>query len=191
MRLLSCTWWSRTFKSFENSTKPISCLAEQDGSGATDTLLITHTFSAFWLRSSVVSVLISLISDRPATAGQKLNQFLVGDEGSSRKRAPSRGCPAIALPAGAAHPVSFLFNSFAFFLTLNANSTSTSFSHNTKWKGIPGKQDQTGGAFLCSPGKAWNETLSFCVSWMTEKKVGRRASASSHRYQKFSCVLTP
>ena len=32
-------------------------------------LLLTHTFSAFWLRSSVVSVLISLISDISSTAG--------------------------------------------------------------------------------------------------------------------------
>ena len=53
-----------------------------------------HTFSAFWLRSSVVSVLISLISDRP--------------RGSTRASEPRvTGCPAIALPAGAAHPVSF------------------------------------------------------------------------------------
>ena len=30
---------------------------------------VAHTFSAFWLRSSVVSVLISLISDISSTAG--------------------------------------------------------------------------------------------------------------------------
>ena len=32
-----------------------------------------HTFSAFWLRSSVVSVLISLISDRRAMPVQLIN----------------------------------------------------------------------------------------------------------------------
>ena len=31
-----------------------------------------HTFSAFWLRSSVVSVLISLISDISSTAGLEI-----------------------------------------------------------------------------------------------------------------------
>ena len=34
--------------------------------------LTNHTFSAFWLRSSVVSVLISLISDISGTAGIKI-----------------------------------------------------------------------------------------------------------------------
>ena len=38
-------------------------------SASTDRIFVRHRFSAFWLRSSVVSVLISLISDTSPTRG--------------------------------------------------------------------------------------------------------------------------
>lgn len=73
---------------------------------------LAHTFSAFWLRSSVVSVLISLISDMYLSVQEikLISRWGPWFPRASGSRAASR--PAIALPAGVAHPfgtLPFLF----------------------------------------------------------------------------------
>ena len=59
---------------------------------------VKHTFSAFWLRSSVVSVLISLISDTGALAPFKINLIFVPCWGSPNLFGPH------ASDLGLAHP---------------------------------------------------------------------------------------
>ena len=56
---------SRPTIQLEPNPKVKSCWSQ-------DYLFETHTFSAFWLRSSVVSVLISLISDTEYTVLQDI-----------------------------------------------------------------------------------------------------------------------
>ena len=46
--------------------------------------LFTHTFSAFWLRSSVVSVLTSLISGTGATGPYQDYPYVLNHRGGSR-----------------------------------------------------------------------------------------------------------
>ena len=60
-----------------------------------------HTFSAFWLRSSVVSVLISLISDRWSRTIQLINSIFLPCLVPGACAIPGRG-PGIAVPPGAA-----------------------------------------------------------------------------------------
>ena len=61
----------------------------------------SHTFSAFWLRSSVVSVLISLISDMTLIRVQKINLIFKPCLGSGACAILGRG-PGTAVPPGAA-----------------------------------------------------------------------------------------
>ena len=63
-----------------------------------------HTFSAFWLRSSVVSVLISLISGTCYTVANEINCYVWAtsmDQASGLLAFQDRG-PGFALPPGAA-----------------------------------------------------------------------------------------
>ena len=60
-----------------------------------------HTFSAFWLRSSVVSVLISLISDRWSRTIQLINSIFLPCLVPGACAILGRG-PGIAVPPGAA-----------------------------------------------------------------------------------------
>ena len=77
-------------------------------------LVVGHTFSAFWLRSSVVSVLISLISDkRLLTFEIKLICLWGCRSPLVFGRVLHRGCPAIAPQAGAAHPSGTSFFPYA------------------------------------------------------------------------------
>jgi hypothetical protein len=68
---------------------------------------VVHTFSAFWLRSSVVSVPISLISDMLDTVKLEIKLISCWWPGSPQAcLSPcAMSCPAIALPAGAARPL--------------------------------------------------------------------------------------
>jgi len=60
-----------------------------------------HTFSAFWLRSSVVSVLISLISDRHSMSVQLIKPISVPSLASEACFMSGRG-PGAAVQPGAA-----------------------------------------------------------------------------------------
>ena len=60
-----------------------------------------HTFSAFWLRSSVVSVLISLISDRWSRTIQLINSIFLPCLVPGACAILGRG-PGTAVPPGAA-----------------------------------------------------------------------------------------
>ncbi len=62
-------------------------------------VLPSHTFSAFWLRSSVVSVLISLISDNALQEHRYYTNFLSG-----LRVAPPCGSPWQALPLDCTPP---------------------------------------------------------------------------------------
>ncbi|CAI0399080.1 unnamed protein product, partial [Linum tenue] len=67
-------------------------------------------FSAFWLRSSVVSVLISLISDTWANGPHDIKFIFLGGEGPLLELAPgafSRVAHALHYCTGLAHPTNF------------------------------------------------------------------------------------
>ena len=65
----------------------------------------SHTFSAFWLRSSVVSVLISLISDTILIENEDINLiFGVARVASGLPGLPVTGCLCIALQQSTADP---------------------------------------------------------------------------------------
>ena len=75
----------------------------------------SYRFSAFWLRSSVVSVLISLIADRLAICQPfRSNVFLCLGERLEACFTLSTDCPGIALLPGVVH---FPFSGMAIFKT--------------------------------------------------------------------------
>ena len=66
---------------------------------------LSHTFSAFWLRSSVVSVLISLISDTILIENEDINLiFGVAQVASGLPGLPVTSCLCIALQQSMADP---------------------------------------------------------------------------------------
>ena len=66
--------------------------------------MLKHTFSAFWLRSSVVSVLISVKTGIFSTEKQFSHQFLLGAV-ARRACSPLRqSCLGLALSPSVAHP---------------------------------------------------------------------------------------
>jgi hypothetical protein len=73
-------------------------------------------FSAFWLRSSVVSVLISVKTDiHSMNVVFHMNLCALGSP--SRLRAAPTDVPGLALPPGDVDPLFFLFFPFLFFLS--------------------------------------------------------------------------
>ena len=93
-----------------------------------------HTFSAFWLRSSVVSVLISLISDSPLTGGRDVKLIFLGgaavlfffssplgvEEGTQKERefSLSLSAPTAAMASALHYPQSAVSLSTLLFIFL-------------------------------------------------------------------------
>ena len=71
-----------------------------------------HTFSAFWLRSSVVSVLISVKTGIFSTEKQFSHQFLPGTVARGACSPLRQSCLGLALYPRAAHPYTLKKESF-------------------------------------------------------------------------------
>jgi len=86
-----------------------------------------HTFSAFWLRSSVVSVLISVKTDNLSLTSLFSHQCL-DPACSVRLRRSGTGGPGLTLPPGDADP----FGGHPFLSTLPLSSGPTPFIYDPR-----------------------------------------------------------